>query len=107
VPGLVGEDPIIGPDRVAVSLLPPAPRAEHSFGVGVQVDAASARAGLDCDFDRAAGDDLPAPGDGKPLGRLVLVAPAESRELAASHAGERREVQRGMQPQVPCWRGTG
>lgn len=96
----VGEDRVVEIDRVTVSFLLAPPAGEGVFGGGVEVDAASAGAGLDWGFDRAAADGFACSGDGEGVGGVVPVAPAESGEFASSHAGGGGDYEGGVEAQV-------
>jgi hypothetical protein len=76
------------------------PALQDADGVGVEVDAAAAGAGLHRALDGSAHRGLPSPDDRHTGSGGMEVAPVESGEFTATHPGVGDEMQRRVQPQT-------
>ena len=100
VAGGVGEHRVGRTAAVPVAPLAVLPPREDCFGVGVEVDASPAGSGLDWYLGGPSADDLAAPGDGEPVSVGIPVAPPESSDLAAAHAGCGCDVKRRVEAEM-------
>lgn len=89
-------------DRCSLTGETVSPALEHGHGVGVEIDATPAGACLHWAFDGVAHRDLTRPHDRQAGGVGVEVAPVQTGEFTASHAGVGDEVQGWVEPEVVC-----
>ena len=98
----VDEDRVAGSGGDVVVVESPPPGVEVGFGGGVEIDAASTGSGFGGELGGSPADDLAGAADGEVVEVGVPVAPAESGEFAASHAGGGGEVEGGVKALARC-----
>ena len=96
----VREDRIVDPDGLPVATLPAAPSGEDLFGVGVEIDRASACSGFGWDFHGAALDALSATRNRESVRVDTPGAPSQPGDLPATHPSRRSEMNRRVEPEV-------